>query len=1488
MVRPCVCHTVTGYCNGGSHSGCPAADFVPFDPQRVYQIRISARNQVGSPLDSVWSEVVEIQTLHPVPVAPGGPRVSELTHDSVRVSWDAQTNDGAERIFNWGIDRREEDTSADGFTDWIRVDRGAGARSVVLTGLTPDKAHQVRVLARANMRPGGQTYWSPATDWLDFRTRTAEPGKPDAPVLSNPQTLPQRIDVSWSPPDWAGASAVNDYSLHVLVNGVWHASVPEATGATSLTLSGYRVFGDPTVHSLEPGTQYGVRVAAANAQGGGPYSETSSFLETLPGAPNAPAAPTVSEIGSDSARVTWSAPDPYTGATPIFGFDLQVFDGSAWHDSVPDTGQGSTVTLTGYRVSGASEDTNLAPSRDYQVRVRAKNQILDANGVQTGARLGEWSPATSFRTDPGTPTGLIAIPLDGGVRLLWTPPGASGPGDVTRYWIERDDNAVFTGTHQAKGPVVVHGIQVAGDWALNPYRDHHNQGAGRTFRLLFLTSGTRNAVSSDIADYNAFVQTEAGSGHQAIQSFADQFAALASTAAVDARDNTATTQNAGHSGVPVYWLNGAKLADDYADLYDGGWDSNAIRLQDGTTLAAALVWTGSTSAGTADDDHPLGSDNNVMVGRPETQGIELNNDGVPSGEANTYRLYALSPLITVVAPTTLAVSPDGPDFIFTGLTNGVETHFRVRAELHSGGRTEGGTFVSGDWSASASATPTDATDYDKDDDGLIEINNLAQLNAVRWDMRGRGQPAPAHLVDYLAAFPVPFEGMGCPPVTGETGGCRGYELAADLDFAGSEWASGAGWLPIGDLGPDDRAVYTGVFEGNGRVIANLHINRPSNNLVGLFDGIGYGGVVRGLGLPDADVTGNGHAGALSGLNSGTVLRSWSTGTVAAGDGGIAGGLVGINNSGDLIGESWSAATVSATGDGAGGLVGANGGTVRGSYATGVASSTGGGKIGGLVGHNDGGTVTRSYATGTASTQTGEGTGGLVGHNEGSVTASYATGDPTGDEDVGGLVGLNEGTITASYATGAPSGGSLIGGLVGNVGAAFQTTDITDSYWDSTTSGQGGTGIGVGKTTAELKEPTGYAGIYEDWNDLNNDDTVDATTYWDFGTGQNYPALRSDLDGDGQATWQEFGFQRSPGPVTNLAAERDSNGDIVVTWGTSASPGSGVFTGSYEHRASTDGGTTWSSWTETSALSYTFTPAADEGYTVEARALNTVTRGNRQVPNPGLASRIEPPTKPLNLALAVFTGPGEDVNGDRLEDDEGNRVYLGAIGVSWSAPADATGVTGYVVDYRTAGFCSDTSHADRTACEAASETWTAAGQWMDAAWDAEDGLAAFIGASGVDDDLVEGTALDVDTAYDVRVAAVGVLGVGAWADDTATPTTEARAPGAPRNVLVTPAPGRLTVTWDPPVDRGNPPFETWVIEIKPTAGWDCNDPATGQPWTGAEDDFPLWVAQYCEHDSEGTPAGYYPPAGGWTQININLSGSAPGGPTAPSTASISLA
>ena len=77
------------------------------------------------------------------------------------------------------------------------------------------------------------------------------------------------------------------------------------------------------------------------------------------------------------------------------------------------------------------------------------------------------------------------------------------------------------------------------------------------------------------------------------------------------------------------------------------------------------------------------------------------------------------------------------------------------------------------------------TDYDADNDGLIEIDSLAKLNALRWDLDGDGAASSGNAASYAAVFANPTAGMGCPD-----GGdadqlpdaCAGYELTDDLDF----------------------------------------------------------------------------------------------------------------------------------------------------------------------------------------------------------------------------------------------------------------------------------------------------------------------------------------------------------------------------------------------------------------------------------------------------------------------------------------------------------------------------------------------------------------------------------------------------------------------------------------------------------------------------------------------------------------------------------
>ncbi len=395
---------------------------------------------------------------------------------------------------------------------------------------------------------------------------------------------------------------------------------------------------------------------------------------------------------------------------------------------------------------------------------------------------------------------------------------------------------------------------------------------------------------------------------------------------------------------------------------------------------------------------------------------------------------------------------------------------------------------------------TATVDYDADDDGLIEIASLAQLDAVRHDPDGDGIPELAGGDAYAAAFSSAGAGMGCP-----NGGCTGYELRADLDFdtdgsgapsAGDAfWNEAAGWSPIREFGS--------VLEGNGRTISNLMVDRPGN--AGLFLLNTSSGVVRRLGLLDVDVSGN-RAGGLAAQNDGLVTGSHVTGRVAGR--GVTGALVG-----------WNAPT----------------GTIRASYATarvdGEASA-----VGGLAGRNDG-TIGGSYATGRVTGTSN--VGGLVGANGGSIVAGYAAGSVDGTSGIGGLAGRNTGDIRAGYATGRVSGHSNVGGLVGSSSGGA----VLAGYWDTSTSGHATGNEGEGLDTAALQAPTGYDGVFHDWNvDMDGDGTTDEP--WQFGSSSQYPALAVDVDGDGEATWDEFGFQLREGPALTASVDTEN---VTLTW-----------------------------------------------------------------------------------------------------------------------------------------------------------------------------------------------------------------------------------------------------------------------------------------------------------------------------------------------------
>ena len=211
------------------------------------------------------------------------------------------------------------------------------------------------------------------------------------------------------------------------------------------------------------------------------------------------------------------------------------------------------------------------------------------------------------------------------------------------------------------------------------------------------------------------------------------------------------------------------------------------------------------------------------------------------------------------------------------------------------------------WSATAVGT---ASAYNIDGDNLIEITNLAQLNAVRWEVDGNGVASTDNEANYAAAFTGAAANMGCP------GTCAGYELTADLDFdsngdgsvdAGDDYWNGSdGWAPI--------SGYTAEFNGNGQGISNLFINR-GGSYIGLF-GTTNGAYIHHLGLIDVNVNNrenenpNRVASLVGQATGGTIAAVFATGSVTGGA--VAAGLV-ADISGNIF-ASWTNVVVGANHD----------------------------------------------------------------------------------------------------------------------------------------------------------------------------------------------------------------------------------------------------------------------------------------------------------------------------------------------------------------------------------------------------------------------------------------------------------------------------------------------------------------------------------------------------------------------------------------------
>lgn len=277
-----------------------------------------------------------------------------------------------------------------------------------------------------------------------------------------------------------------------------------------------------------------------------------------------------------------------------------------------------------------------------------------------------------------------------------------------------------------------------------------------------------------------------------------------------------------------------------------------------------------------------------------------------------------------------------------------------------------------------------------------------------------------------------------------------FAMMADIDLEEfiSENYPTQGWLPIGT----STNPYQGHFDGNGKKISNLIINRLSSENVGFFGCIAKYSSVQNLTI-EVDIIGGNNTGGIAGQ-------------ILADETGASKSIIfsGITLKGTIIGQ-----------DNVGGLIGKccqnnlNGNRKISDCFVDV-SVKGAKYVGGFVGYGIDMEISSSSAI-VDLFATGEFCGGIAGFasffnyspssmdkyfNISNISTCNVSGNVVGNWYIGGIIGYLEGTrssnkhstIQDSYFVGKVAGGSKVGGVCGHSSCG----DIIKNYTSATISG----------------------------------------------------------------------------------------------------------------------------------------------------------------------------------------------------------------------------------------------------------------------------------------------------------------------------------------------------------------------------------------------------------------------------------------------------
>ena len=379
----------------------------------LHQFRVGARNVDGQISD--FSNLLEVAGRPGAPTL-ATPEDSDVTADSVTLSWTAPSSTGGKAINNYLYQY-----SDDGGANWRYAGETSGT-SAMVSSLAQGAAYRFRVRSQ---NPDRDSWFSNQVNATTKVDRAATPG-PVRNLRNASGDLPAeqrttRLKFAWDAPNTGGDFGWYSYNLAPAGGSVFR------TGGSSSNTS-------DTQPGLHPGTSYDYRVRACKDS----TQADCSAYETLTATtdyikPDAPpgsfTATALDNNNNGTDRLTWTAPTN-TGVT---GYSVQ-------RRQAGQTNWQGAETVTGTQHDFAKEGSTSGSAYEYRVKANTPSGTDDS----------DWAATRTVAGRPGAINDLSASASTSqvSVALSWTAPSNGGK-NLTGYRVEWREDA-------------------SGDWNANP------------------------------------------------------------------------------------------------------------------------------------------------------------------------------------------------------------------------------------------------------------------------------------------------------------------------------------------------------------------------------------------------------------------------------------------------------------------------------------------------------------------------------------------------------------------------------------------------------------------------------------------------------------------------------------------------------------------------------------------------------------------------------------------------------------------------------------------------------------------------------------------------------------------------------------------------------------------------------------------------------------------------------------------------------------